>query len=165
MGRSSSARGELTFFREKLRKMRKIIKYYIIKPKRMKGKKGKETRRDDVPWSNPSRLELRTCSFFLSFLLSLFFLCFALLWGAVFVYLVWYGGIELQKQKQNLPSRVASAADIQCICCCSQQLSVDYVIDGVFRVFKNRLKYDLKSNQIICRKYDLKLQSNRHFLR
>jgi hypothetical protein len=32
-----------------------------------------------------------------------------------------------------------------------------------YRVFKNRLKYDLKSNQIICRKYDLKLQSNRHF--
>jgi hypothetical protein len=31
------------------------------------------------------------------------------------------------------------------------------------RVFKNRLKYDLKSNQIICRKYDLKSQSNRHF--
>jgi hypothetical protein len=31
------------------------------------------------------------------------------------------------------------------------------------RVFKNRLKYDLKSNQIICQKYDLKSQSNRHF--
>jgi hypothetical protein len=33
------------------------------------------------------------------------------------------------------------------------------------RVFKNRLKYDLKSNQIICRKYDLKSQLNRHFLK
>jgi hypothetical protein len=31
------------------------------------------------------------------------------------------------------------------------------------RVFKNRLKYDLKSNQIICPEYDLKSQSNRHF--
>jgi hypothetical protein len=31
------------------------------------------------------------------------------------------------------------------------------------RVFKNRLKYDLKSNQIICQKYDLKSQSNHHF--
>jgi hypothetical protein len=31
------------------------------------------------------------------------------------------------------------------------------------RVFKNRLKYDLISNQIICRKYDLKSQSNLHF--
>jgi hypothetical protein len=30
------------------------------------------------------------------------------------------------------------------------------------RVFKNRLKYDLKSNQIICQKYDLKSQSNPH---
>jgi hypothetical protein len=35
----------------------------------------------------------------------------------------------------------------------------------ICRVFKNRLKYDLKSNQIICRKYDLKLQSYRHFPR
>jgi hypothetical protein len=34
---------------------------------------------------------------------------------------------------------------------------------GRTRVFKNRLKYDLKSNQIICQKYDLKSQSNRHF--
>jgi hypothetical protein len=33
----------------------------------------------------------------------------------------------------------------------------------VIRVFKNLLKYDLKSNQIICRKNDLKSQSNRHF--
>jgi hypothetical protein len=31
------------------------------------------------------------------------------------------------------------------------------------RVFKNHLKYDLKSNQIICPKYDLKSQSNCHF--
>jgi hypothetical protein len=31
------------------------------------------------------------------------------------------------------------------------------------RVFKNRLKYDLKSIQIICPKYDLKSQSNPHF--
>jgi hypothetical protein len=31
------------------------------------------------------------------------------------------------------------------------------------RVFKNRPKYDLKSNQIICQKIDLKSQSNRHF--
>jgi hypothetical protein len=35
----------------------------------------------------------------------------------------------------------------------------------ITRVFKNRLKYDLKSNQIICQKYDLKSQSNRHFPR
>jgi hypothetical protein len=33
----------------------------------------------------------------------------------------------------------------------------------ISRVFKNRLKYDLKSNQIICQKYDLKSQSNHHF--
>jgi hypothetical protein len=31
------------------------------------------------------------------------------------------------------------------------------------RVFKNRWKYYLKSNQIICRKNYLKLQSNSHF--
>jgi hypothetical protein len=33
----------------------------------------------------------------------------------------------------------------------------------ICRVFKNRLKYDLKSNQNICQKCDLKSQSNRHF--
>jgi hypothetical protein len=31
------------------------------------------------------------------------------------------------------------------------------------RILQNRLKYDLKSNQIFCQKYDLKSQSNRHF--
>jgi hypothetical protein len=38
-----------------------------------------------------------------------------------------------------------------------------FIVFQVIRIFKNLLKYDLKSNQIICRKYDLKSQSNRHF--
>jgi hypothetical protein len=44
-----------------------------------------------------------------------------------------------------------------------RKLITDNVNRTVPRVFKNRLKYDLKSNQIICQKYDFKSQSNRHF--
>jgi hypothetical protein len=43
----------------------------------------------------------------------------------------------------------------------SRQSAVGFL--GINRVFKNRPKYDLKSNQIICQKIDLKSQSNRHF--
>jgi hypothetical protein len=40
---------------------------------------------------------------------------------------------------------------------------VSILYNNVVRVLKNRLKYDLKSNQIICQKCDLKSQSNGHF--
>jgi hypothetical protein len=40
---------------------------------------------------------------------------------------------------------------------------VPLLVRCLSRVLKNRLKYDLNSNQIICPKYDLKSQSNRHF--
>jgi hypothetical protein len=44
-----------------------------------------------------------------------------------------------------------------------EELDLSQILSILLRVFKNRLKYDLKSNQIICPEYDLKSQSNSHF--
>jgi hypothetical protein len=66
---------------------------------------------------------------------------------------------ELIQKPQFTPMEIASKAMKGCIFFFSL---ASFPIQ-IRRVFKNRLEYDLKSNQIICQKYDLKSQSNRRF--